>query len=51
MMLTLKRGDGVSAKLLLVLASRMILGSEYHGAHHQILLFGGSGGLHTMGQA
>jgi hypothetical protein len=39
--------DCLTAKLLLALASTVILGSESHGTHYHILLSDGSGSIQT----
>jgi hypothetical protein len=38
----------LTAKLLLALASKVILGSKSHGTHYHILLPDGSGSLHSL---
>jgi hypothetical protein len=45
--LTEELTDGLTAKLLLVLASTVILRSGGHATHDKILLFDGSRSLHT----
>jgi hypothetical protein len=38
----------LTSKLLLVLASTVILDSEYHGTHHRILVSDSTGSLQTI---
>jgi hypothetical protein len=39
--------DSLTAKLLLALSNKVVLGSESHGTHDHILLSDGSGSLQT----